>query len=47
MKFKNLFVSEDDEFKIRKSSDYNFIFNKRTGVFARWGVIKEDDPDKA
>lgn len=32
------------EIKVLKSTDYNFIFNRKTGFFARWGKKKEDDP---
>lgn len=34
----------DKTIKIFKSPDYNFIFNKTTGFFARWGKTKEEDP---
>ncbi len=27
------------------SADYNFIFRKDTGFFARWGATKDDDPN--
>lgn len=30
--------------KILESKDYNFIFNKTDGFFARWGKDKNDDP---
>ena len=30
--------------KILRSPDYNFIFNKDTGFFARWGKTIDDDP---
>ena len=26
------------------SPEYNFIFNKETGFFARWGKTPKDDP---
>jgi len=26
------------------SENYNFVFDKRTGFFARWGATKKDDP---
>ena len=29
------------------SKDYNYVFNKETGFFARWGETKEADPEKA
>jgi hypothetical protein len=47
MKFENLQVKEDDKFKICKSSDYNYLFDKRSGFFARFGVNEEDDPSYA
>jgi len=31
--------------KTYKSENYNFIFNKKTGFFARWGKTQEDDPE--
>jgi len=31
--------------KIVKSERYNYLFNKTTGFFARWGETKEDNPD--
>jgi len=45
MQFKNLTLIENDKIKMCKSSDYNYIFNKETGFFARWGKTKEDDPE--
>lgn len=33
--------------KICKSPNYNFIFDKNNGNFARWGKTKDDDPLKA
>ena len=30
--------------KVVKSKDYNYIFNKETGFFARWGTTAADDP---
>ena len=44
MEFKDLKVIEKGHLKICRSSDYNFIFNKKTGFFARWGKTKKDDP---
>lgn len=36
----------DDKYtKILKSKNYNFIFNKHTGFFVRWGKTKEEDGD--
>jgi len=34
-----------NRFKIRKSKNYNYIFDKETGNFARWGATQEEDPD--
>jgi len=31
--------------KTFKSKNYNFIFNKKTGFFARWGKTIKDDPE--
>ena len=45
MQFKNLKIVENDNFKICSSSDYNYIFNKKTGFFVRFGETKKDDPD--
>lgn len=36
---------ENKDVKVLKSPDYNFIFNKHNGFFARWGETKEADPD--
>ena len=36
---------EDKLFKCVNSSNYNYIFNKQTGLFMRWGKTKEDDPE--
>ena len=37
-------VLENDKYKTLSSERYNFVFNKKTGFFARWGRTKEDDP---
>lgn len=37
-------LNENKIFKFFKSPDYNFIFNKENGAFARWGADKTDDP---
>lgn len=47
MEFKELSIAERGKLKVCRSSDYNFIFNKQTGAFLRWGKFKEDDPDYA
>lgn len=44
MEFKDLKILENKDLKVCKSSDYNFIFNKNNGFFARWGKNKSDDP---
>ncbi len=28
-----------------RSEDYNFIFDRKTGFFARWGKMQEDDSE--
>ena len=33
--------------KIVQSPDYNYMFNKANGFFARWGRTKEEDPNMA
>ena len=47
MEFDGLQIAENEELKCCKSSDYNFIFNKKTGFFARWGRTEEEDPQWA
>ena len=37
-------ITEDDSTKNVRSSLYNYSFNKKTGLFIRWGKTKEDDP---
>lgn len=37
-------IKENKNIKIVKSENYNYIFNKQTGFFARWGKNKNDDP---
>jgi hypothetical protein len=31
--------------KVVASENYNYIFNRENGFFARWGKTKEDDPE--
>jgi MoaA/NifB/PqqE/SkfB family radical SAM enzyme len=38
-------VTQDATFKYLKSKDYNYVFNKATGMFARWGATREEDPN--
>lgn len=40
-------VYNTDKLRICKSDDYNYVFDKVTGYFARWGKTKEDDPQVA
>ena len=37
-------VKETEDIKFLASSDYNFIFDKNSGKFARWGKTEGDDP---
>jgi len=38
-------IIEDDKLKVLKSENYNFLFEKKSGFFARWGKTQEDDGD--
>lgn len=38
-------VVENDKLKVLKSKNYNFLFNKEDGFFARWGKTQNDDGD--
>ena len=38
-------IVESEKAKVCQSESYNFIFNKDTGYFARWGKTKDEDPD--
>ena len=40
-------ITENKILKILYSPNYNYIFNKKNGMFARWGNTKEDDPTTA
>jgi len=40
-------IAERENIKLASSKDYNYIFNKDTGFFARWGETKEDNPQFA
>lgn len=31
--------------KVARSPEYNYVFNRTNGFFARWGKTKDDDPD--
>ena len=37
-------VIKKDDLTVLKSADYNFVFNKVTGFFARWGATEGEDP---
>jgi len=37
-------ISENEEFKMLSSSRYNYVFDKATGFFCRWGKDKAEDP---
>jgi hypothetical protein len=48
MEIKNSYeIIENSKLKFCKSLDYNYVFNKEDGFFARWGKTKEDDPNYA
>lgn len=38
-------IRESDEIKVLKSPVYNYFFNKKTGLFLRWGKTKDEDPE--
>jgi len=38
-------IVDRDLAKILQSDNYNYMFDKQSGFFARWGKTKEDDPD--
>ena len=37
-------IMENEKSKILKSPEYNFVFDKKSGFFARWGKTEADDP---
>lgn len=39
-----MILKENEFYKSVESSNYNYIFDKKTGYFARWGSTKENDP---
>jgi hypothetical protein len=43
----NYQVASTGHLKVCKSADYNYIFDKHTGNFARWGATEDDDPEMA
>lgn len=42
--FKIISLEEKNK-KVFLSKDYNYLFDKETGLFARWGKIIEEDPE--
>ena len=42
---KNIEIKDSKTFKILKSENYNYIFNKKDGLFMRWGKTEDDDPE--
>jgi len=38
-------LNDNARHKTLRSPDYNFVFDKTTGFFARWGRTQDDDPD--
>lgn len=44
---KKLLIQDSPIKKIVRSPDYNFDFDKKTGMFVRWGKTFEDDPLRA
>ncbi len=43
----NIKITENQNFKNCKSENYNYIFDKNSGGFLRWGKTFEDDPEVA
>ena len=41
------YMLNSTDYRVYKSKDYNFFFNKKTGLFIRWGETKNQDPDFA
>jgi MoaA/NifB/PqqE/SkfB family radical SAM enzyme len=39
----NATIFDNDKIKVLKSENYNFLFKKKDGFFARWGKTEEDD----
>ena len=40
-------IRENERFKLLASDNYNYRFDKRSGLFIRWGKTLEDDPSMA
>jgi hypothetical protein len=38
-------ILEGKEIKAVVSDDYNYVFNKKNGFFARWGKNRDDNPE--
>jgi hypothetical protein len=38
-------ITENNEWKLVRSENYNYNFNKKSGLFMRWGKTKNDDPE--
>jgi len=38
-------IKDNSKFKYFISPEYNYVFNKSNGFFARWGATKIDDPE--
>ena len=47
MDFGQITLFENKNIKSIRSDKYNFDFNKKTGLFRRWGETFEDDPSYA
>jgi hypothetical protein len=40
-------IKDTQDTKVCLSPEYNFVYNKKSGFFARWGKTLEDDPQTA
>ena len=38
-------IEENNNIKVQRSPEHNFIFNKKDGMHIRWGKTKQHDPD--
>jgi MoaA/NifB/PqqE/SkfB family radical SAM enzyme len=38
------FIIDSENHKVLRSANYNYMFDRKTGNFARWGKTREDDP---
>ena len=41
----NAVLVENEKIKVLKSENYNFFFDKKNGMFMRWGKTEDDDGD--